>query len=82
MTTPKTNTDRYPGGDALPVIDGQAAFAVGSEFPPARERGRIYQFDRFYRWSNHQYVGLLPQEDEAQQLRFNVSGRQLSLIHI
>ena len=78
MTTPKTNTDRYPGGDALPVIDGRSAFAVGSEFPPERERGRIYQFDRFYRWSNHQYVGFLPQEDEALQLRFNVSGRQSS----
>ena len=73
MTT--TNTDTYPAGRGLPITSFND-IASGRQFPPERERGRISQFDRWYRWSRRSYVGLLDSTEETAQLRFDVNGRR------
>ena len=70
-----TTTDRYPAGQSSPA-ESFDAFLPAQQFPPERDRNRITQFDRWYRWSQRSYVGLDPSNPQTPQLQFDVDGRR------
>ena len=75
MSAYLSTSDSFPLGRGEPA-NSFDAFGPGQPFPPERERNRIYQFDRWWRWSQRSYVGLDPQVSGTSQLQFNVDGRR------
>ena len=77
MSSYLTNTDTFPTGRGEPA-NSFGEFAAGKQFPPERERNRIEQFDRWWRWSHRSFVGLDPAAPapSAGQEQFDVAGRR------
>ena len=75
MSTYLSTSDSFPLGRGEPA-NSMDDFGSGQEFPPARERGRVHQFDQWWRWSQRSYVGLDPQTGGTPQAQFNVDGRR------
>ena len=75
MSAYLSTSDSFPLGRGEPA-NSFDEFQPGSEFPPARERQRIYQFDRWWRWSQRSYVGLDPAASQPGQGQFDVTGRR------
>lgn len=77
MTTSTTTgiSDQFPSGAAQPIASFDE-LGPGLQFPPERERTRIYQYDRWYRWSERSYIGLEPAAPGESQTRFDITGRR------
>ena len=63
-------SERYTLGNGVPITSVND-LGQGKSYPPMRESGRIEQFDRWFRWSKREYIGLDPEAYQELQRRFS-----------
>ena len=57
------------------TILSTAAFGAGKQYPPKRDMGRVQKFEKYYRWSQGEFIG----QSITPQLRFEETPAPLKL---